>query len=65
MRNRKGQGSRSRQKAKQPYNFVPRYVALTGTERHCYIHPAELATAWELNTQDKSYRRPVCVGCAA
>ena len=48
------------------YHFDPRYVAITPaqTPRKCYIHPQEQATHWELNTQDKSYKRPVCVGCS-
>jgi len=50
---------------KKPYHFQPRYVAIEGTQRHCYIHPREVATHFELNTQDKSYKRPVCAGCAA
>ena len=45
------------------YHFQPQSVPITGTERHCHIHPANIATHFELNTQDKSYRRPVCAGC--
>lgn len=46
------------------YDFNAKYVPIEGTQRHCYIHPQEIATHFELNTHDKSYRRPVCAGCA-
>jgi len=49
---------------RKAYHFQARYVPITGTQRHCHIHPSNVAVAWELNTQDKSYRRPVCSGCA-
>jgi hypothetical protein len=49
---------------KRHYHFQPEYELITGTERHCFRHPQNLATHFELNTQDKSYRRPVCDGCA-
>lgn len=47
------------------YHFQARYVPILGTERHCHIHPRKVATSFELNTQDKSYRRAVCADCAA
>lgn len=51
---------------KRTYQFDPRYVPMTdhATRRHCYVHPQEIATHFELNTQDRSYKRPVCAGCA-
>jgi hypothetical protein len=65
-RSRKYLGRRSNLKPRG-YTFDARYEAMDprSTERHCYVHPQNLATHWELNTQDKSYRRPVCEGCAS
>ncbi len=60
---KKWTGRRNRQDHKA-YVFDARYVPITGTQRHCYIHPQNVATHFELNTQDASYRRPVCSGCA-
>jgi hypothetical protein len=57
-------GRRGRAKPKA-YHFQAKYVPAEGTERHCYIHPRNVATHFELNSFDKSYRRPVCAGCAA
>ena len=57
-------GRRSRMKNKE-YHLQPRYVMMENTgSRKCYIHPQNEATHWELNEQDKSYKRPVCAGCA-
>lgn len=57
-------GRRTMQSSKRKnYHFQARYVPVEGTDRHCYIHPQNPATHFELNTQDKSYRRPVCAGC--
>jgi hypothetical protein len=49
------------------YHFDVLYepMSILSNQRHCYIHPKNAATYWEINTQDKSYRRPVCAGCAA
>lgn len=52
-----------RTRNKPVYKFQPQYVPISGTQRHCYIHPRNQATHLELNTYDKSYRRPVCIGC--
>lgn len=45
------------------YHFQSRYVPIMGTQRHCNVHPARLASHFQLNTQDRSYRRPVCATC--
>ena len=50
---------------KEPYHFQAAYEPITGTRRRCFIHPKNVATHFEVNTQDKSYRRPVCAGCVA
>jgi hypothetical protein len=52
---------------RKPYHFQARYVTMSAaqTPRHCYLHPKEAAVAWELNTQDASYKRPVCANCCA
>lgn len=60
---RKYSGRRTFRRARKPYAFDPRYEALTGTNRHCYVHPKEEAVLMERNTQDKSYRVPLCRGC--
>lgn len=64
-KSRKWIGRRANQKPRT-YHFDPRYEVIDPrcTERKCYLHPQNPATHWELNTQDKSYRRPVCEGCA-
>ena len=46
------------------YHFDRTVLRLTGTNRHCYVHPEVEAVAFEGNTQDRSYRRPICVECA-
>ena len=56
-------GRRSRPSKSNPYHFQSRYVPIKGTTRHCYVHPSVEATVWEMNTQDKSYRRPICAEC--
>jgi len=57
--------NRLRLMQRRVYNFQPRVVKIEGnTSRKCYVHPQNNATHWELNTQDRSYKRPVCEGCA-
>ncbi len=48
---------------RKPYSFQARYVKIESSNKHCYIHPQNEATHWELNIFDKSYRKPVCNGC--
>jgi type I site-specific restriction endonuclease len=57
-------GRRTYQKFKQ-YHFQSRFIPIKDheTQRHCYIHPSVVATMWETNTQDNSYKRPICNEC--
>jgi len=46
------------------YHFQSRFAPITGeTVRHCYVHPSVEAKLWEFNTQDNSYKRPLCIEC--
>jgi hypothetical protein len=47
------------------YHMQASYIEINEnqTQRHCYNHPQNVATHFELNIQDKSYKRPVCSGC--
>jgi hypothetical protein len=60
----KGSGRRTNL-VRKPYVLDPKYVKIKGTARKCHRHPKEAAVAFELNKRDRSYKRPVCAGCAA
>ena len=47
------------------YHIELEYLPIeSATLKHCYVHPLNIASHWELNKKDKSYKRPVCEGCA-
>jgi hypothetical protein len=51
---------------REPYGAELTYYPVREheTRRVCYVHPQNVATHWELNKADGSYKRPVCQGCA-
>lgn len=59
---KKGTGRRATM-GRRAYQFMPRYVALTGTGRHCYYHPKREAEMMMVNGYDRSYRVPICRFC--
>lgn len=58
-------GRRTFLNTKNEYHFQPAFVPIKAeqTQRHCYVHPSVIATMWETNTQDKSYKHPICGEC--
>lgn len=67
LRSQRATAYMGRRIGKSPeYDFEAKYEPMGEhqTPRHCYVHPDNPATHWELNTHDQSYRRPVCAGCA-
>ena len=52
-----------RDKTRKPYDTSFIYGPAFGTERHCYVHPSNIATHMEYNLHDASYIRPVCTEC--
>lgn len=58
-------GRRTFRRKRREYHFQSRFAPIRPeqTTRHCYVHPAVTAEFWEMNTQDKSYKRPICQAC--
>ena len=59
----KGSGRRQNQR-KPMYNLQRGFAKIEGTIRKCFRHPSREAILFEKNTQDGSYKRPMCEECA-